>query len=165
MRWRTSNKAGLAAKLAQIQQFAGPPYQYVFLSMIGLRLGTMAGSASHLSLAWLSESGGGHFWIFAVAVGTERFAYAFAQVVLINYISMLTAMELAASLVCVTFARKCSTRPGAPWIRFLIAAQSYMGVSSVPDQEISHRCQLSARGRVCALFLDCRDSQTPLFFT
>ena len=117
--------------------------------MIGLRLGTMAGSASHLSLAWLSESGGGHFWIFAVAVGTEGFAYAFAQVVLINYISMLTAKELAASLVCVAFARKCSTRPGAPWIRFLIAAQSYMGISSVPDQRSVAGPAIRARARLC----------------
>jgi hypothetical protein len=31
--------------------------------MPSLLLGTIAGSASHLSLAWLSESGGGHFWI------------------------------------------------------------------------------------------------------
>jgi PAT family beta-lactamase induction signal transducer AmpG len=65
--------------------------------MPSLLLGTIAGSASHLSLAWLSESGGGHFWIFVVAVSVEGFAYAFAQVVLINYMSMLTATELAAS--------------------------------------------------------------------
>ena len=43
-----------------------------------------------------------------------------------------------AVLVCVASARKCDTRPGAPWIR-LIAAQSYMGASSVPDQEVSRR--------------------------
>jgi PAT family beta-lactamase induction signal transducer AmpG len=65
--------------------------------MPGLLLGTIAGSASHLSLAWLSASGGGSFWIFAVAVSIEGFAYAFAQVVLINYMSSLTATELAAS--------------------------------------------------------------------
>jgi PAT family beta-lactamase induction signal transducer AmpG len=65
--------------------------------MPSLVLGTIAGSASHLALAWLSESGGGHFWIFAIAVSVEGFAYAFAQVVLINYMSMLTATELAAS--------------------------------------------------------------------
>ena len=65
--------------------------------MPSLLLGTIAGSASHLSLAWVSESGGGHFGIFAVAVSIEGFAYAFAQVVLINYMSMLTATELAAS--------------------------------------------------------------------
>jgi PAT family beta-lactamase induction signal transducer AmpG len=65
--------------------------------MPSLLLGTVAGSASHLSLAWLSASGGGGFWIFAVAVSIEGFAYAFAQVVLINYMSSLTATELAAS--------------------------------------------------------------------
>jgi MFS transporter, PAT family, beta-lactamase induction signal transducer AmpG len=42
--------------------------------MPSLLLGTVAGSASHLSLAWLSANGGGGFWIFAVA----GFAYAFA---------------------------------------------------------------------------------------
>jgi len=65
--------------------------------MPSLLLGTVAGSASHLSLAWLSAQGGGGFWIFAVAVSIEGFAYAFAQVVLINYMSSLTATELAAS--------------------------------------------------------------------
>jgi MFS transporter, PAT family, beta-lactamase induction signal transducer AmpG len=50
-----------------------------------------------LSLAWLSAQGGGGFWIFAVAVSIEGFAYAFAQVVLITYMSSLTATELAAS--------------------------------------------------------------------
>ena len=64
--------------------------------MPSLLLGTIAGSASHLSLAWLSESGAA-ISDFAVAVGVEGFAYAFAQVVLINYMSMLTATELAAS--------------------------------------------------------------------
>lgn len=65
--------------------------------MPSLLLGTVAGSASHLSLAWLSAQGGGGFWIFAGAVSIEGFAYAFAQVVLINYMSSLTATELAAS--------------------------------------------------------------------
>ena len=65
--------------------------------MPSLLLGTVAGSASHLSLAWLSAQGGGGFWIFAVAVSIEGFAYAFAQVVLITYMSSLTATELAAS--------------------------------------------------------------------
>jgi len=65
--------------------------------MPSLLLGTVAGSAAHLSLAWLSAQGGGGFWIFAVAVGIEGFAYAFAQVVLINYMSSLTATEFAAS--------------------------------------------------------------------
>jgi PAT family beta-lactamase induction signal transducer AmpG len=65
--------------------------------MPSLLLGTVAGSAAHLSLAWLSAHGGGDFWTFAVAVGIEGFAYAFAQVVLINYMSSLTATEFAAS--------------------------------------------------------------------
>jgi MFS transporter, PAT family, beta-lactamase induction signal transducer AmpG len=65
--------------------------------MPSLLLGTVAGSAAHLSLAWLSAQGGGDFWTFAVAVGIEGFAYAFAQVVLINYMSSLTATEFAAS--------------------------------------------------------------------
>ncbi|MFY9658247.1 MAG: MFS transporter [Methylocystis sp.] len=65
--------------------------------MPSLLIGTLAGSASHLSLAWLSAHHGGAFWNFAFAVGIDGFAYAFAQVVLINYMSSLTATELAAS--------------------------------------------------------------------
>lgn len=65
--------------------------------MPSLLVGTVAGSAAHLSLAWLASSGGGEFWSFAVSVGIEGFAYAFAQVVLINYMSSITATELAAS--------------------------------------------------------------------
>jgi PAT family beta-lactamase induction signal transducer AmpG len=65
--------------------------------MPSLLLGTVAGSAAHLSLAWLAADGGGGFWSFAAAVSVEGFAYAFAQVVLINYMSSLTATELAAS--------------------------------------------------------------------
>jgi MFS transporter, PAT family, beta-lactamase induction signal transducer AmpG len=65
--------------------------------MPSLLIGTVAGSTAHLSLAWLSAHGGGGFWIFAVAVGIEGFAYSFAQVVLINYMSSLTTTELAAS--------------------------------------------------------------------
>ena len=65
--------------------------------MPSLLVGTVAGSAAHLSLAWLASSGGGDFWSFAVSVGIEGFAYAFAQVVLINYMSSITATELAAS--------------------------------------------------------------------
>ena len=65
--------------------------------MRSLLLGTVAGSASHLSLAWLSAQGSGDFYSFAFAAGIEGFAYAFAQVVLINYMSSLTATELAAS--------------------------------------------------------------------
>lgn len=65
--------------------------------MPSLLVGTVAGSAAHLSLAWLASSGGGDFWSFAISVGIEGFAYAFAQVVLINYMSSITATELAAS--------------------------------------------------------------------
>jgi len=65
--------------------------------MPSLLLGTVAGSASHLSLAWLSAHHGADYWTFAIAVGIDGFAYAFAQVVLINYMSSLTATELAAS--------------------------------------------------------------------
>lgn len=65
--------------------------------MPSLLIGTVAGSASHLSLAWLSAHHGGDFWTFAITVGIDGFAYAFAQVVLINYMSSLTATELAAS--------------------------------------------------------------------
>jgi PAT family beta-lactamase induction signal transducer AmpG len=65
--------------------------------MRSLLVGTVAGSASHLSLAWLAADGGNDFWLFAVTAGIEGFAYAFAQVVLINYMSSLTATELAAS--------------------------------------------------------------------
>ena len=36
VRWRTSDKAALAAKLAQIQQFAGSALYHVFMSMTGL---------------------------------------------------------------------------------------------------------------------------------
>lgn len=65
--------------------------------MPSLLVGTVAGSAAHLSLAWLAADGGGGFWGFAAAVSVEGFAYAFAQVVLINYMSSLTSTELAAS--------------------------------------------------------------------
>jgi len=65
--------------------------------MRSLLVGTIAGSASHLSLAWLAADGGNDFWTFAISVSIEGFAYAFAQVVLINYMSSLTATELAAS--------------------------------------------------------------------
>ena len=65
--------------------------------MPSLLLGTVAGSASHLSLAWLAAEGGGDFWSFALSVSIEGFAYAFAQVVLINYMSSIVATDLAAS--------------------------------------------------------------------
>lgn len=39
VRWRTGDKAALAAKLAQIQQFAGSALYHVFMSMTGLPTG------------------------------------------------------------------------------------------------------------------------------
>ena len=68
--------------------------------MPSLFAGTFAGSASHLALAWLAahgDHGGGEFWVFAVAVSIDAFAYAFASIVLITYMSTLCASELAAS--------------------------------------------------------------------
>jgi len=68
--------------------------------MASLLVGTVFGSASHLSLAYLAvhgDHGGGEFWTFAVAVSIESFAYAFASIVLITYMSSLTATEHAAS--------------------------------------------------------------------
>jgi MFS transporter, PAT family, beta-lactamase induction signal transducer AmpG len=62
-----------------------------------LLIGTVVGSASHLSLAWLAASGQGDLLPFAVAVGIEGLAYAFAQVVLITYMSSLASTEFAAS--------------------------------------------------------------------
>lgn len=63
-----------------------------------LLAGTVAGSASHLSLAWLAGHGGaGEFWPFAIAVGVDGFAYTFAQIVLIIYMSSLSSSEYAAS--------------------------------------------------------------------
>lgn len=61
-----------------------------------LVIGTIAGSASHLSLAWLAAHGH-DFTDFALAVGIEGFAYAFAQVVLIIYMSSLVSTEFATS--------------------------------------------------------------------
>ena len=66
--------------------------------MPSLMLGTLAGSASHLALAWLAAHGThGGFWTFAVAVSIDSFAYAFASFVLITYMSTLCASDLAAS--------------------------------------------------------------------
>lgn len=65
-----------------------------------LLLGTVAGSASHLTLAWLAvhaEGTGADFWAFAIAVGIDSFAYAFAAMVLITYMSTLCATDHAAS--------------------------------------------------------------------
>ncbi len=68
--------------------------------MTSLLVGTVAGSASHLALAWLAAHGdhaGGEFWVFALAVSIDSFAYAFASIVLITYMSTLCATALAGS--------------------------------------------------------------------
>lgn len=68
--------------------------------MAALVIGTVAASASHLSLAYLAAFGdkaGGEFWTFAAAVSIENFAYAFASIVLITYMSELASAEHAAS--------------------------------------------------------------------
>ena len=64
-----------------------------------LVIGTVAGSASHLALAWLAAHGGGgdEFWFFAFTVSIDSFAYAFASIVLITYMSTLCAPGMAAS--------------------------------------------------------------------
>ncbi len=61
-----------------------------------LLIGTVAGSASHLSLAYLAAHGGDGgtaFWTFAVAVSID----GFASVVLITYMSTLASADHAAS--------------------------------------------------------------------
>jgi MFS transporter, PAT family, beta-lactamase induction signal transducer AmpG len=68
--------------------------------MSSLVIGTVAGPASHLALALLAAHGGDGgkaFWTFALAVGVEGFAYAFASIVLITYMSTLASVEHAAS--------------------------------------------------------------------
>jgi len=68
--------------------------------MSSLLIGTLAGSASHLALALLAAHGGDGgkaFWTFALAVSVEGFAYAFASIVLITYMSTLASVEHAAS--------------------------------------------------------------------
>ena len=65
--------------------------------MTSLLVGTVAGSASHLSLAWLAGTGQGDLLPFAVAVSVEGLAYSFAQVVLITYMSSLVSTGFAAS--------------------------------------------------------------------
>jgi PAT family beta-lactamase induction signal transducer AmpG len=68
--------------------------------MASLLVGTVSGSASHLALAYLAahgDHGGSAFWLFAVTVGIDSFAYAFASIVLISYMSSLAGTELAAS--------------------------------------------------------------------
>ncbi len=65
-----------------------------------LLIGTVFASASHLSLAYLAvhgDHGGGEFWLFASAVSVDDFAYAFASIVLITFMSSLASTEHAAS--------------------------------------------------------------------
>ena len=59
-----------------------------------LFVGTAAASASHLALAWLAANGG-EFVTFCVAVSIENFAYVFAQMVLITFMSMIVSKEHA----------------------------------------------------------------------
>ncbi len=59
-----------------------------------LFIGTAAASASHLSLAWLA-SHGTEFWAFCLAVSIEGFAYVFAQMVLITFMSIIVSKEHA----------------------------------------------------------------------
>ena len=68
--------------------------------MASLLVGTVFGSASHLSLAYLAlhgGDGGNAFWTFAIAVSIDSFAYAVASIVLITFMSTLVATEHAAS--------------------------------------------------------------------
>jgi hypothetical protein len=43
------------------------------------------------------DHGGNEFWTFAIAVSLDSFAYAFASIVLITYMSSLASTQLAAS--------------------------------------------------------------------
>ena len=67
--------------------------------MASLVIGTVAGSASHLALAYLAAYGaGGHdYWTFAIAVGIDGFAASFAQIVLITYMSSIASNAFAGS--------------------------------------------------------------------
>ncbi len=73
----------------------------VVVARLGLRagmlIGTVAASASHLSLAWLAAHQIHDFPLFALAVSIDGFAASFASVVLITYMSSLTTQELAGS--------------------------------------------------------------------
>jgi PAT family beta-lactamase induction signal transducer AmpG len=59
-----------------------------------LFIGTATASASHLSLAWLAVHGN-EFWAFCLAVSIEGFAYVFAQMVLITFMSLIVSKEHA----------------------------------------------------------------------
>ena len=68
--------------------------------MATLLFGTVFASSSHLVLAWLAihgDHGGGEFWFFAGAVSLDDFAYAFASIVLITYMSALSSTGFAAT--------------------------------------------------------------------
>jgi len=68
--------------------------------MESLLAGTIFASASHLSLAYLAvhgDHGGGEFWLFATAVSIDDFAYAFASIILITFMSSLCGTNFAAS--------------------------------------------------------------------
>lgn len=68
--------------------------------MPSLLAGTVFASSSHLCLAYLAihgDHGGGEFWLFAGAVSVDDFAYAFASIILITYMSGLSSTEYAAS--------------------------------------------------------------------
>ncbi|HEY4069694.1 MAG TPA: MFS transporter [Burkholderiaceae bacterium] len=59
-----------------------------------LFIGTASASASHLALAWLAAHGN-EFWAFCLAVSIEGFAYVFAQMVLITFMSLIVSKEHA----------------------------------------------------------------------
>ena len=68
--------------------------------MPSLMIGTVFASASHLALAYLAahgDHGGGEFWLFATAVSIDDFAYAFASIILITYMSALSSDAFAAA--------------------------------------------------------------------
>jgi PAT family beta-lactamase induction signal transducer AmpG len=68
--------------------------------MPSLIAGTVFASASHLSLAYLAvhgDHGGGEFWLFATSVSIDDFAYAFASIILITFMSSLSSTAYAAS--------------------------------------------------------------------
>ena len=68
--------------------------------MPALLIGTVFASASHLSLAYLAvhgDHGGGEFWLFATSVSIDDFAYAFASIILITYMSALASAAYAAT--------------------------------------------------------------------
>lgn len=68
--------------------------------MPSLLAGTVFASSSHLCLAYLAingDHGGGEFWLFAGTVSVDDFAYAFASIILITYMSALSSTDYAAS--------------------------------------------------------------------